>query len=45
MSPETIELQTVMQGYFHWHKARITFTAAFIFVADKIAQCQFYQTG
>ena len=36
MSPETIELQTVMQGYFHWHKARVTFISAFILSLIKL---------
>ena len=41
MSPETIELQTVLQGYFHWHKARITFTAAFILSLIKLRSVNF----
>ena len=41
MSPETIELQTIMQGYFHWHKARITFTAAFILSLIKLRSVNF----
>ena len=41
MSPQTIELQTVLQGYFHWHKARITFTAAFILSLIKLRSVNF----
>lgn len=41
MSPETIELQTVMQGYFYWHKARITFIAAFILSLIKLRSVNF----
>ena len=41
MSPETIELQRIMQGYFDWHKARITFTAAFILSLIKLRSVNF----
>ena len=41
MSPETIELQTVMQGYFHWHKARLTFIAAFMLSLIKLRSVNF----
>ena len=41
MSPETIELQTVMQGYFHGHKARITFISAFILSLIKLRSVNF----
>ena len=41
MSPETIELQTVMQGHFHWHKARVTFISAFILSLIKLRSVNF----
>ena len=30
MSPQVNQLHDVMQQYLPWHKARVTFTAAFI---------------
>ena len=41
MSSETIELQEVMQGYFPWHKARVTFIAAFIVSLIKLTSVNF----
>ena len=41
MSPQVNQLHDVMQQYLPWHKARVTFTAAFIFVAHHLTTVNF----
>ena len=41
MSPQSIELQEVMQGHFPWHKARLQFTAAFILCVITLSSVNF----
>ena len=41
MSPQSIELQVVMQGHFPWHKARLQFTAAFILCVITLSSVNF----
>ncbi len=41
MSRQVIQLHHVLQGHFGWHKARITFTAAFILSLVKLSRVNF----
>ena len=41
MSRQVTQLRAILQGHFGWHKARITFTAAFILSLVKLNRVNF----
>ena len=41
MSRQVSQLRAILQGHFGWHKARITFTAAFILSLVKLSTVNF----